>query len=106
MLVVIAFEETIGQPLEKQVRGVVVAATAMVKGVAVLLLRVGPFVTIYARREGSHRGLVRAPAKRLARLNGLMGSNPIPSATKSVTLRLHCDMALKTICRRLLVDDY
>ena len=33
--------------------------------------------------EGSHRGLVRAPAKRLARLNGLMGSNPIPSAIQT-----------------------
>ena len=32
--------------------------------------------------EGSHSGLVRAPAKRLACENGLMGSNPIPSAAK------------------------
>ena len=31
--------------------------------------------------EGSHRGLVRPPAKRLGDESPLMGSNPIPSAT-------------------------
>ena len=30
--------------------------------------------------EGSHRGLVRPPAKRLGDESPLMGSNPIPSA--------------------------
>ena len=30
--------------------------------------------------EGSHSGLVRAPAKRLGGESPLMGSNPIPSA--------------------------
>ena len=48
------------------------------------LLRVLPgmmaFVNIAVQGEGSHSGLVRAPAKRLACENGLMGSNPIPSA--------------------------
>ena len=31
-------------------------------------------------KEGSHRGLVRPPAKRLGGESPLMGSNPIPSA--------------------------
>ena len=34
---------------------------------------------IVAEREGSHSGLVRAPAKRLEGEIPLMGSNPIPS---------------------------
>ena len=39
--------------------------------------------------EGSHRGLVRPPAKRLGDESPLMGSNPIPSAggTKDRKLR-------------------
>ena len=32
------------------------------------------------KREGSHSGLVRAPAKRLLREIGVAGSNPAPSA--------------------------
>ena len=36
--------------------------------------------------EGSHSGLVRAPAKRLGGESSLMGSNPIPSANLSVYL--------------------
>ncbi len=46
-----------------------------------VLLGTMAFVNIESQREGSHSGLVRAPAKRLACENGLMGSNPIPSAT-------------------------
>ena len=45
-----------------------------------VLLRLRPFDNMYTAREGSHSGLVRAPAKRLACESGLMGSNPIPSA--------------------------
>lgn len=37
--------------------------------------------------EGSHRGLVRAPAKRLGGESPLMGSNPIPSATWTIIRR-------------------
>ena len=36
---------------------------------------------MYLPWEGSHSGLVRAPAKRLTCESGFMGSNPIPSAT-------------------------
>jgi ribosomal protein S18 acetylase RimI-like enzyme len=38
-----------------------------------------------AAREGSHRGLVRAPAKRLPRETGVEGSNPSPSAIKKMS---------------------
>jgi hypothetical protein len=33
--------------------------------------------------EGSHSGLVRAPAKRLPWVTGVEGSNPSPSATQA-----------------------
>ena len=46
-----------------------------------LLMLIGPFDTIDINVEGSHSGRVRAPAKRLTRESGFMGSNPIPSAT-------------------------
>ena len=36
---------------------------------------------IYCVKEGSHSGLVRAPAKRLPCEIGVVGSNPTPSAT-------------------------
>ena len=36
--------------------------------------------------EGSHSGLVRAPAKRLSWETGIVGSNPTPSATISIPL--------------------
>jgi hypothetical protein len=36
--------------------------------------------TIWDRLEGSHSGLVRAPAKRLPYVSGVVGSNPAPSA--------------------------
>ena len=49
-------------------------------GERMVLLGLDPFGNMYLNREGSHSGLVRAPAKRLACESGLMGSNPIPSA--------------------------
>ena len=39
--------------------------------------------------EGSHRGLVRAPAKRLVRVIGLAGSNPAPSASVNQIPKRH-----------------
>jgi hypothetical protein len=38
-------------------------------------------ITISENVEGSHSGLVRAPAKRLPWETGVEGSNPSPSAT-------------------------
>ena len=53
------------------------------QGLAGLLLMLpGAFDTIDWEEEGSHSGRVRAPAKRLTRESGFMGSNPIPSATE------------------------
>ena len=37
-------------------------------------------MTISENMEGSHSGLVRAPAKRLPWETGVVGSNPTPSA--------------------------
>ena len=42
-----------------------------------------------ASREGSHSGLVRAPAKRLGREIAPMGSNPIPSAIHLIMLKAY-----------------
>ena len=47
-----------------------------------LLLAPGPFDNMDEHGEGSHSGRVRAPAKRLTRESGFMGSNPIPSASQ------------------------
>ncbi len=53
-----------------------------------VLLREGAFDNMGASWEGSHSGLVRAPAKRLACESGLMGSNPIPSAMGTMLIPL------------------
>ena len=42
--------------------------------------------------EGSHSGLVRAPAKRLGGEIPLTGSNPVPSAVFNVLRGLHGDI--------------
>ena len=52
-----------------------------------LLMPLGAFDTIVDYMEGSHSGRVRAPAKRLTRESGFMGSNPIPSATWSIPVQ-------------------
>ena len=53
--------------------------------------------------EGSHSGLVRAPAKRLLRLIGVEGSNPSPSAKRSkrqITIVDHDLVTGHSIARR------
>ena len=45
-------------------------------------------IYLRVKKEGSHSGLVRAPAKRLGGESSLMGSNPIPSAEKTLTTNI------------------
>ena len=60
---------------------------------------------VQAQTEGSHRGLVRPPAKRLGCENALMGSNPIPSAIFAGSPEFHSDFTL-TLSEVSQMDGY
>ena len=52
-------------------------------GFGLLSGRGGSDILGFRTLEGSHSGLVRAPAKRLSWETGIVGSNPTPSARLS-----------------------
>ena len=47
------------------------------------IVNIQSYILVLQGREGSHSGLVRAPAKRLPWETGVEGSNPSPSARKN-----------------------